>query len=57
MNIHVKDSVKHASGLSRRSLLKAGAGLAIGVYIAKSGRVFAQGHLPRRRPISLRTPS
>ena len=42
MNIHVKDSVKHASGLSRRSLLKAGAGLAIGVYIAKSGRVFAQ---------------
>ena len=42
MNIHVKDNVKHASGLSRRSLLKAGAGLAIGVYIAKSGRVFAQ---------------
>ena len=42
MNIHVKDNVKPASGLSRRSLLKAGAGLAIGVYIAKSGRVFAQ---------------
>ena len=38
MNIHIKDSVTRASALSRRSLLKAGAGLAIGVYIARSGR-------------------
>jgi isoquinoline 1-oxidoreductase beta subunit len=56
MNIHVKDNAKHASGLSRRSLLKAGAGLAIGVYIAKSAGS-SRRHLPRRRPISLRTPS
>jgi isoquinoline 1-oxidoreductase beta subunit len=56
MNIHVKDNVKHASGLSRRSLLKAGAGLAIGVYIAKSGRVFAQA--PAATPPNIaRTPS
>lgn len=42
MNVHVKDNVTHASALSRRSLLKAGAGLAIGVYIARGGKAFAQ---------------
>lgn len=40
MNVHIKDTV--ASALSRRSLLKAGAGLAIGVYIARNGKAFAQ---------------
>ncbi len=43
MNIQIKNSVSHASALSRRSLLKAGAGLAIGVYIAKNGKAYAQG--------------
>ncbi|MBB5051752.1 isoquinoline 1-oxidoreductase beta subunit [Afipia massiliensis] len=43
MNVHIKDTVTRASALSRRSLLKAGAGLAIGVYIARSGKAFAQG--------------
>jgi isoquinoline 1-oxidoreductase beta subunit len=32
----------HDATLSRRSLLKAGAGLAIGAYIARSGKAFAQ---------------
>src|SRR5258708_2661484 len=32
----------HDKMLSRRSVLKAGAGLAIGVYIARNGRAFAQ---------------
>jgi isoquinoline 1-oxidoreductase subunit beta len=41
MNIHVKDT-QAKSDLSRRSLLKAGAGLALGVYIARSGPAFAQ---------------
>ncbi|HEX7883463.1 MAG TPA: molybdopterin cofactor-binding domain-containing protein, partial [Afipia sp.] len=43
MNMHMKNTVTRASALSRRSLLKAGAGLAIGVYIAKTGKVYAQG--------------
>jgi len=38
MNVHITK----ASTLSRRSLLKAGAGLAIGIYVAKSGKAFAQ---------------
>ena len=42
MNVHIKNTVTRASALSRRSLLKAGAGLAIGVYIARSGKAFAQ---------------
>ena len=33
---------KATTALSRRSLLKAGAGLAIGAYIARGGRAFAQ---------------
>ncbi|MDB5617393.1 xanthine dehydrogenase family protein molybdopterin-binding subunit [Tardiphaga sp.] len=33
---------KATTSLSRRSLLKAGAGLAIGAYIARGGKVFAQ---------------
>src|ERR1700704_2664154 len=32
----------HARSFSRRSILKAAAGLTIGVYIARSGNVFAQ---------------
>ena len=32
----------HDSALSRRSLLKAGVGLAIGVYVARSRKAFAQ---------------
>ncbi|GAC1496276.1 MAG: hypothetical protein NVS2B1_04380 [Bradyrhizobium sp.] len=32
----------HDKRLSRRSILKAGAGLAIGVYVARGGRVLAQ---------------
>lgn len=43
MNVHIDDAVARAANLSRRSVLKAGAGLAIGVYIAKGGRAFAQG--------------
>ncbi|EGP06792.1 isoquinoline 1-oxidoreductase beta subunit [Bradyrhizobiaceae bacterium SG-6C] len=42
MNIHVTHEIKKASSLSRRSLLKAGAGLAIGVYVARGGKAFAQ---------------
>lgn len=42
MNIHVKGNVESASSLSRRTILKAGAGLVLGVYLARSGRAFAQ---------------
>ncbi|MET0719925.1 MAG: molybdopterin cofactor-binding domain-containing protein, partial [Tardiphaga sp.] len=38
MTIHDKAT----TSLSRRSLLKAGAGLAIGAYIARGGKAFAQ---------------
>lgn len=33
----------HDATVSRRALLKAGAGLAIGVYVARGGKAFAQG--------------
>ncbi len=42
MNIHIKDTVTRASALSRRSLLKGGAGLVLGAYLARGGNAFAQ---------------
>ena len=42
MNVHVKETVTRASALSRRSLLKGGAGLVIGAYIARTDKLFAQ---------------
>lgn len=45
MNIHVKESVTRASALSRRSLLKGGAGLVLGAYLARGGAL-AQGAPP-----------
>jgi isoquinoline 1-oxidoreductase beta subunit len=51
MNIHVKDEkIEKASRLSRRSLLKAGAGFALGVYIARGGKAQAQGILGKILP-------
>lgn len=43
MNVHIKNDIKKVSALSRRSLLKAGAGLSLGFYIAKTEKMFAQG--------------
>ena len=42
MNVHIKDTIKSASSLSRRNVLKGGAGLVLGVYLARSGKAFAQ---------------
>jgi isoquinoline 1-oxidoreductase beta subunit len=46
MNIHIKETVTRASTLSRRSLLKGGAGLVLGTYLARGGKAFAQGAPP-----------
>ena len=43
MTIHDKATTQ----LSRRSLLKAGAGLAIGAYIARADKLFAQAAAPK----------
>jgi len=40
MTIH--DKTIHDTGLSRRAILKAGAGLVLGAYVARSGKAFAQ---------------
>jgi isoquinoline 1-oxidoreductase beta subunit len=49
MTIH--DKTIHDKMLSRRSVLKAGAGLAIGVYLAQGGKVLAQ--LPPPKNINI----
>jgi len=43
MNIHIKNDIGKASALSRRSVLKGGAGLVLGAYLARGGKAFAQG--------------
>src|SRR3954447_3990064 len=40
MTIH--DKTIHDTSLSRRAILKAGAGLVLGAYVARSGKAFAQ---------------
>lgn len=42
MNIHVNNDVTRASTLSRRALLQGGAAFVIGVYLAPTGKAFAQ---------------
>ena len=42
MNIHLQNNIQHASTLSRRTVLKGGAGFALGVYLARGDKAQAQ---------------